>query len=369
MNQNQQQFRPVDTDRPVESAPVGTGTGAGQDLPREVRVGVIGVGQMGADHVARISARIKGARISVVTDYFQDKAQELADSVPGCRVVATAEELIAAEDVDAVLIASPGKFHKDQAIACIEARKPVLCEKPLAMNPQDAYAVVEAEKASGGRYVSVGFMRRFDAEYAELKDAIDSGELGQISVINCKHRNATTLPGFVDSMMVYDSAVHEIDAIHYFLDEQVIEVQAVLPLPGPRADEGQHDPMLLLFRTESGRIVTDELYVNTDSGYEVRTEVLGSEGISTIGMGITRVTTQKAGGSWGGAIPVDFRPRFVAAYDAEVQAWVAAVLDGSNVAERSATAWDGYLAAATCEAAETALTTPGFVPVSVQPRL
>ena len=153
-----------------------------------------------------------------------------------------------------------------------------------------------------------------------------------------------------------------------FLDEQVIEVQAVLPLPGPRADEGQHDPMLLLFRTESGRIVTDELYVNTDSGYEVRTEVLGSAGIATIGMGITRVTTQMAGGTWGGTVPFDYRPRFAAAYDAEVQAWIAAVLDGSNIALRSATAWDGYLAAATCEAAEQALTTPGFVPVTARPR-
>lgn len=337
-------------------------------LTREVRVGVIGVGLMGADHVARISSRIKGARVSVVTDYFRDKAQELADSVPGCRVVDTAEELIAADDVDAVLIASPGKFHKDQAIACIQARKPALCEKPLAMNPEDAYAVVEAEKASGGKYVSVGFMRRFDAEYAELKDAIDSGELGQVSVINCKHRNATTLPGFVDSMMVYDSAVHEIDAIHYFLDEAITEVQAVLPLPGPRAAEGQHDPMLLLFRTESGRIVTDELYVNTDSGYEVRTEVLGSAGIATIGLGITRVTTQRADGNWGGTVPFDYRPRFAAAYDAEVQAWIAAVLDGSNIASRSATAWDGYLAAATCEATEQALTTDGFVPVKARPR-
>ena len=343
-----------------------------QYLPREVRVGVIGVGLMGADHVARLASRIKGARVSVVTDYLREKAQELAATVPGCRVVDTAEELIAAEDVDAVLIASPGTFHKDQAIACIAARKPVLCEKPLAMNPEDAYAVVQAEaeaqKATGRRFVSVGFMRRFDAEYAELKDAIDSGELGQVSVINCKHRNATTHPGFVDSMMVYDSAVHEIDAIHYFLDEAITEVQAVLPMPGPRAAEGQHDPMLLLLRTSSGRIVTDELYVNTDSGYEVRTEVLGSAGIATIGMGITRVTTQMAGGTWGGTVPFDYRPRFAAAYDAEVQAWITAVLDGSNIALRSATAWDGYLAAATCEAAEQALTTPGFVPVTARPR-
>lgn len=337
-------------------------------LPADVRVGVIGVGQMGADHVERIARRIKGARVAVVTDYFRDKAQEVADSVPGCRVADSPEELIAAEDVDAVLIASPGTFHKDQAIACIEAGKPVLCEKPLAMNPEDAYAVVEAEKASGGQYVSLGFMRRFDREYAELKDAIDSGELGQISIVNCKHRNARTLPGFVDSMMVYDSAVHEIDAIHYFLDEPIREVQAILPVPGPRAAEGQHDPMLLLFRTESGRIVTDELYVNTDSGYEVRTEVLGSAGIATIGSEIHRVTSHRSDGGWGGSHPADFRPRFRDAYDAEVQAWVAAVADGSNIASRSARAWDGYLAAAACEAAEKALTAGGFVPVAVRPR-
>ncbi|MFC0672528.1 Gfo/Idh/MocA family protein [Brachybacterium hainanense] len=341
---------------------------AAPSLPADVRVGVIGVGQMGADHVERIARRIKGARVSVVTDYFREKAEEIAAGIPGCRVADGPEELIAAEDVDAVLIASPGAFHKDQAIACIAAGKPVLCEKPLAMNPQDAYAVVEAEKAAGRPLVSLGFMRRFDREYAELKDAIDSGELGQISIINCKHRNARTLPGFVDAMMVYDSAVHEIDAIHYFLDEPIVAVQAVLPVPGPRADEGQHDPMILLLRTASGRIVTDELYVNTDSGYEVRTEVLGSRGIATIGQEIARVTTQKPGGAWGGAIPADFRPRFVDAYDAEVQAWIAAVADGSLVAERSATAWDGYLAAAACEAAEAALTTEGFVPVTVLSR-
>ncbi|PWH06585.1 inositol 2-dehydrogenase [Brachybacterium endophyticum] len=336
--------------------------------PADVRVGVIGVGQMGADHVVRIRDRIKGARVSVVTDYLREKAEEIAGTVPGARVVDTPEELIAADDVDAVLIASPGAFHRDQAIACIEVSKPVLCEKPLAMNPEDAYRVVEAEQASGGAYVSLGFMRRFDRDYAELKDAIDSGELGQISVLNCKHRNATTLPGFTDTMMVYDSAVHEIDAIHYFLDEPITAVQVVLPLPGPRADEGQHDPMLLLFRTASGRIVTDELYVNTGSGYEVRTEALGSKGIATIGQESGRITTHREGGQWGGAIPADFRPRFLDAYDAEVQAWIGAVREGTNVAARSAGVWDGYLGAAACAAAEKALTTDGFVPVDVRER-
>lgn len=341
-------------------------------LPGDLRIGVIGVGAMGADHVERITRRIKGARVSVVTDYFRDKAEETAATVPGCRVVDTPDELITADDVDAVLIASPGAFHREQTTACIDARKPVLCEKPLAMNPEDAYAVVAAETAAtaetGAAYVSLGFMRRFDEEYAELKAAIDAGELGEVSVVNCKHRNASVSDTFVDTMVVYDSAVHEIDAIRFFLDEGVTEVQAVFPTPTPRALPSQHDPMILLFRTESGKIVTDELYVSTGSGYEVRTEVVGSEGIATIGGQVRRVTTHQAGGTWGGSVPADFRPRFQAAYDAEVQAWVQAVADGTNIAAGSSTAWDGYLAAATCAAGEKALTADGFVPVTVRPR-
>lgn len=332
--------------------------------PTDVRVGVIGVGQMGADHVERITRRIKGARVTVVNDYHLGTAERVSAAAPGSRVAATPDEVITAEDVDAVILATPGSFHKDQTIACIRAGKPVLCEKPLAMNAEDAYAVVEAEHEAGRPLVSVGFMRRFDREYAELKDAMQAGELGEVSVINCKHRNAHTLPGFVDSMMVYDSAVHEIDAISYFLEEPVVEVQTILPVPGPRSAEGQHDPMLFIFRTASGRIVTDELYVNTDSGYEVRTEVLGSQGISTIGMGVQRVTTHRPDGTWDGSLPADFRPRFIDAYDAQVQAWVGAVADGTNVAARSATAWDGYLAAATCAAAEESLSAGRFVSVS-----
>lgn len=331
----------------------------------DVRVGVIGVGVMGHDHVTRITERIKGARVTAVYDFMADTAEKVAAEA-GAEVFPSWEEVVVSDQVDAVLIASPGKFHAEQTIACIEAGKPVLCEKPLAMNPDDAYRVVEAEKASGSRYVSLGFMRRFDREYAELHDALRNGELGDLLVLNMKHRNADPHPSFTDSMMVYDSAVHEIDALHYFLDEKVVEVQSIMPRSTRNAPQGLHDPMILLFRTESGIIVTDELYVTTKGGYEVRTEAVGSEGTSTIGMEIGRVTTQKHDGSWGGSVHPDFRPRFLDAYDAEVREWIAAVKNGRNVAERSATAWDGYLTAATCEAAEKALSADGFVPVTVR---
>ena len=346
-----------------------TPTGAAPTAPpQDIRVGVIGVGRMGADHVERLSRRTKGARVSVVSDYLRETAETVSATAPGSRVVDTPEEVIAADDVDAVLIASPGQFHRDQVLACIAVGKPVLCEKPLAMNPADAYDVVRAEHDSGRALVSLGFMRRFDKGYGELKDALDAGDLGSPLVLNCKHRNADVLPGFTNVHMVYDSAVHEIDAISFFLEEPVVSVQTITPRSTENAPEGLSDPMLLLFRTASGTVVTDELYVSTGSGYEVRTELVGSRGIATVGQESGMVTTQQAGGRWGGAVPADFRPRFLDAYDAEIQAWIAAVADGTFVAPRSATAWDGYVAAAVCEAAEHSLTADGPVPVQLLER-
>lgn len=329
---------------------------------QDVRVGVIGVGVMGHDHVTRITERTKGARVSAVYDFASDTAEKVAAEC-GARVYGTWEELVASDEVDAVLIASPGKFHAEQSIAAIKAGKPVLCEKPLAMNPEDAYRVVQAEKDAGKAYLSLGFMRRFDREYMELQDAIAAGELGDILVLNMKHRNADPHPSFTDTMMVYDSAVHEIDGLHYFLGERVREVQCIAPRSTKNAPNGLHDPLIFLFRMESGIIVTDELFVTTKSGYEVRTEAVGSQGSATIGLEIGRITTQKADGTWGGNIHADFRPRFLDAYDEEVREWIRAIQAGTNVAERSATAWDGYLTAATCAAAEKALTTEGFVTV------
>ncbi|MGP9537210.1 Gfo/Idh/MocA family protein [Brachybacterium sp. AOP43-C2-M15] len=351
---------------PAQTAPPQPGPQSAP--PQDIRVGVIGVGRMGADHVERIARRIKGARVSVLSDYLRETAETVAAAAPGSRVVDTPEEVIAAEDVDAVLIASPGQFHREQVLAAIAAGKPVLCEKPLAMNPQDAYDVVRAEHESGRPYVSLGFMRRFDHGYGELKDALAAGELGTPMLLNCKHRNADVLPGFTNSHMVYDSAVHEIDAISFFLEEPVVSVQTITPRSTENAPEGLSDPMLLLFRTASGTLVTDELYVNTGSGYEVRTELVGSKGVATIGQESGLVATQLSGGRWGGSVPADFRPRFVDAYDAEVQAWIAAVADGTNIAPRSATAWDGYVAAAVCEAAEQSLSLEGAVEVTLLDR-
>ena len=95
--------------------------------------------------------------------------RELAASFDGVRAVDDALELIADDEVDAVVIASPGFAHEEQVLACIEAAKPVLCEKPLTLDSASSLRLVEMEAKGGRPLVQVGFMRRFDPEYAELK--------------------------------------------------------------------------------------------------------------------------------------------------------------------------------------------------------
>jgi myo-inositol 2-dehydrogenase/D-chiro-inositol 1-dehydrogenase len=94
----------------------------------ELRIAVLGVGMMGANHADRITRRINGARVAVVNDYAADRANAVAAAVPGTRVAADPLDAIASDDVDAVLLATPGTVHEKLLLACLEHRKPVLCE-------------------------------------------------------------------------------------------------------------------------------------------------------------------------------------------------------------------------------------------------
>ncbi len=201
----------------------------------DLRVAVLGVGMMGADHVARITNTISGARVSVVNDYLTEKAEQVAASVPGARVVGDPLDAIAADDVDAVLLATPGPVHEKQLLACLDHRKPVLCEKPLTTDVETSLEVVRREAELGTPLIQVGFMRRFDPEYAALKALIDGGELGRPLVMHCVHRNAAVPPSFTSEMIVKDSLVHEVDVTRFLLGEEIVSVQIIRPAANPGA--------------------------------------------------------------------------------------------------------------------------------------
>ncbi|BBY76365.1 inositol 2-dehydrogenase [Mycolicibacterium parafortuitum] len=331
----------------------------------DLRIAVLGVGVMGADHVARITSRISGARVSVVNDYVTEKAEQLAGSVPGCRAVADPLDAIAGDDVDAVLVASPGSAHEKQLLACLEYRKPVMCEKPLTTDVSTSLDIVRREAELGRSLIQVGFMRRFDDEYMRLKMLLDGGELGRPLVMHCVHRNPHVPSYFDSSLIVKDSLVHEVDVTRFLFGEEIATVQIIKPASNPGAPEGVIDPQIAILRTVSGKHVDVELFVTTGVAYEVRTEVVGEHGSAMIGLDVGLIR-KSSPGVWGGTITPGFRERFGRAYDSEIQRWVDAVKGGATTGNYTdgPTAWDGYAAAAVCAAGVESLETGS--PVDVQ---
>jgi myo-inositol 2-dehydrogenase / D-chiro-inositol 1-dehydrogenase len=334
-----------------------------------VRVGVIGVGMIGQDHIRRITQVLTGGSVTAVNDVDAARAGQVAAVLPGvgqhrASVHATAQDLIADRDVDAVLVASWGPAHEEQVIAAIEAGKPVFCEKPLAPSSAACQRIMDAEMTAGRRLVQVGFMRRYDAGYRAMKAALDDGGLGAPLLMHCAHRNPSVPDyGFTTDMIISDSAVHEMDVVRWLFGEEIVAASVLKPRRSGRAAADMHDPLILLLEMASGVLVDDELFLNAQYGYDVRGEVVCETG--TVALADVSEVTVRTQHRYGGRVPVDWRDRFIRAYDAELQEWLNAVGAGTAGGPSS---WDGYAAAAVTDAALEALRTGQRTAVSMPER-
>lgn len=307
-----------------------------------VHIGVIGTGNIGTYHIDTITDHVSGAEVAAVFDVATDRAAEVAGRV-GATLHPSAEAVVADQAVDAVLVASPGELHAEQVLSCIAAGKPVLCEKPLAPTTGECLKVIEAEIASGRQLVQLGFMRRYDPAYLDLKAVLDRGDVGEALMLHCVHRNPSVYDYFTSDMSLTDSVVHEVDTSRWLLDDEIVAVTVVAGRPSPRAVI--KDPQLVLFETASGVLVDVESFVNAQYGYDVRCELVGSEGVAAMDTPARGTVTRR--GTRGLHVPADWRERFDAAYRAELQDWVSALGSGEV---RGANAWDGFAATAVAEA-------------------
>jgi myo-inositol 2-dehydrogenase / D-chiro-inositol 1-dehydrogenase len=314
-----------------------------------VRVGVIGVGLIGEDHVRRLSSVVAGATVTAVTDVDASRAAAVAKlyGVPAVHV--SGEDVIADPAVDAVVVASWGPTHEQYVLAAIAAGKPVFCEKPLATTPEACERVLAAETAFGRRLIQVGFMRRYDSAYLDLRAAIADGSIGAPLLAHMAHRNPSVPDSVTSEAAINDSAVHEIDVTRWLLGEEITAVMVLAPRRSSLAAAGLQDPMVVMFRTAGGVLVDDELGLNVRYGYDIRAEVVGETGQARL-PAIAPV-------------PPDWRVRFVDAYDAEFRAWIADVAAGREPG--GPTAWDGYAATVVAGAGVAALDAGGWVSVEL----
>lgn len=316
----------------------------------DLRVGVVGAGLMGADHIARIQNRINGATVTAVVEPDEGRAKAAMEHAPSAKWFPNVEAAIADKAMDAVLIATPGQFHEPVLLPALAAGLPILCEKPLTPDAASSLKIVEAEVATGKQLIQVGFMRRFDSGYESLKELISSGKQGELLGLHCAHRNPSVPESYHNDMLIFDSVVHEIDVVRFLTDSPIKSVEVKHMKRNSNNHNGLNEPILALLTTESDVLATVEMNVSVKFGYQVATEAVFENGIAEIGK--TSGMTTWFDGQIATAEHMSFKTRFAAAYDAQIQRWVNATLKGKI---DGPSAWDGYLAAAAVEAGVKAL--------------
>ncbi|WP_152044746.1 Gfo/Idh/MocA family protein [Aureimonas psammosilenae] len=311
-----------------------------------LRIGVIGTGAIGQEHIARLNGKLAGSSVTAVNDINPESAEAVAERLcPGAKVHATGQGLIDDPQVDAVVVTSWGPSHEEFVLASIAAGKPVFCEKPLATTAEACKRIVNAEMATGRHLVQVGFMRRYDAGYRLLKEVVTSGQIGEPLMLHCAHRNPTVPAHYVGEMGITDTFIHEIDVLRWLVDDDYVSAQVIQGKRTRHALNGLDDPYIVVLKTKTGIVIDTEIFVNCQFGYDIQCQIVGEDGTANLPEPAT-VPLRKASVA-GRPILMDWKLRFIDSYDVELQEWVHATVEGKVTGP---TVWDGYFAAVTSDA-------------------
>jgi UDP-N-acetylglucosamine 3-dehydrogenase len=243
-----------------------------------LRVGVIGVGTMGANH-ARVFAELPDVTLVGVADPSAQQ-RELVTRILGVPAVESVDELLG-PGLDAVTIAAPTHLHHEMALKCIERGIHVLVEKPIASNVAEAKEIIAAAKRNGVKLM-VGHVERFNPAVQAIKDAIRNEDILSIGIT----RVGPFPPRMSNVGVVIDLAVHDIDLIRWFTDSDIVEVQPQLS----SAVAEREDIALLQFRTESGVLA----HINTNwlTPFKARTVHVATRNKYLIGDLLTRQVSE-----------------------------------------------------------------------------
>jgi myo-inositol 2-dehydrogenase/D-chiro-inositol 1-dehydrogenase len=238
-----------------------------------VRVAVVGAGRMGRTHLRALAAA-EGIEAAAVVEPVAPARTALEDE--GRRVFGSVDELLAAGDVDAALVAAPTDLHRELVERFAEARLPVLCEKPCGLHSEETKEAVAAA-TDAGVVLQVGYWRRFVPALRELRERLNAGEYGAPLAFGCWQWDAQRPPPSFRTRsggILLDMGVHEFDQVRWLAGSELADVVAV---GGPAVD-GDFDSACALARLDSGAVASVSLGRSFPYGDCCWAEVMGTKG-------------------------------------------------------------------------------------------
>ena len=254
--------------------------------PARINVGLLGLGRLGKVYARSLSSLVPGANLVAVADIDGQALSTVADEVQVESRYQEPRSLIEDRRVEAVVIVTPTDTHKELVEAAAAAGKPIFCEKPLSISLEDAHDMRRTvEKA--GIFFHLGFMRRFDRGYAAAKEKIENGEIGSPVVFKSTSRDPflPSLEYLKSSGGIFvDMGIHDFDLALWFFGK----VDAVHSIGGalayPEVEPiGDIDNAVVSLIFADGRLGKIDLSRNGVYGYDIATEILGTEGTLRIG--------------------------------------------------------------------------------------
>ena len=256
---------------------------------RKLGVGLVGVGEMGRRHAENLGRLVPEAHLVAIADVALERGRQVAAELEVEHTYGSLETVLERKDIDAVVIATPDKFHAEAVIAAARAGKDIFCEKPLALTMADGHAALQAV-AKSGRRLQVGFMRRYDPAYAAAKKRIEAGEIGVPVVFKSVGRDKDAPPtaayeANVNGMIFYTNTIHDFDLARWAMADEVVEVQSYTTTAiRPEVERyGDVVASVVNLRYERGAIGNIESYAQAVYAYDVRTEIVGSKGSIFVG--------------------------------------------------------------------------------------
>jgi inositol 2-dehydrogenase len=258
-------------------------------MKAKLPVAVIGLGRMGQIYATHLARQVPQAHLVAVADVVEERARTLADELDVLSWSTDYGELLAGDTVRAVFVTSPTGTHREVVIAAAEAGLAIFCEKPIALTLDDTDRMLDAIQRAGVLF-QAGFMRRFDRGYVAAKEKIESGVIGAPVTFKSIGRDPMCpdleyAKASVSGGLILDMAIHDFDLGRWLMSDEVERVYTeggTLAFPELNT-VGDIDNAVVNMRFEMGALGNVEVSRNALYGYDIRTEVLGTEGGLNVG--------------------------------------------------------------------------------------